>query len=412
MSNTKKNTPASTPITDTAKLMIDELLNKVNLGRCGLNTGLSTGIKSLDEAIGGIQKKTYTLLFGAEGSGKSVFTTHAFILFPIIEHFYHIENNPEYKTDLKIIYYSLEVDRVNILGKMLCWLIYKDTKVLYSMKYLFSNRLFLIDEATFALVQLYTVKIKKILDEVLTIIDKSMTATEINEEIVEFARSRGAIKLITAPDGTRIRKYIPFNENEHVFIITDTLTNLTVDENIKMNSDKKECDLHSNHCKHTYRNLFHYSVFNITHSNRDIANPMRTKSGELYPSKSDISISSQPARDADIVGCIYAPYELANPNNNLNKFEGYDITRLKHRYRNVGILKSRDGENMLRISLAFYGECGYFAVLPKAMSKLDYEDILSKKVKYQELPNHIEKQKLTSINKYKMDQEEKNNIIT
>jgi hypothetical protein len=128
---------------------------------------------------------------------------------------------------------------------------------------------------------------------------------------------------------------------------------------------------------------------------------MRTKSGEIYPNKNDISISSQPARDADIVKVIFAPYEYANPNNNLGKFEGYDITRLKHRYRNIGVLKSRDGENMLRISVLFVGECGYFKALPKTLSKQDYIDILSIKMEFEELNNHTEKRDLIKLNQNK-----------
>jgi replicative DNA helicase len=384
-----------------SSLMFGELIQKIDEGRLGLNTGLSTGIKPLDEGIGGIQKKTYTLIFGAEGAGKSVFTTHAYILSPLMEHFFRQKNDPDYLIDLKVYFYSLEVDRVNVLGKMLCWIIYKETGRVFSMKYLFSNRLFLIDNTVYDLVMSYKPLIERMLDEVLTIIDKPMTALEINEETMDLARDRGTSKIVTLPDGKRLRKYTPNNPYEHVLIIVDTLTNLTVDDSIKMNSEKKECDRHSSFCKHVYRNLLHYSIINVTHSNRDISNAMRTKSGEIYPNKNDISISSQPARDADLVIVIFATYEYANPNNNLGKFEGYDITRLKHRYRNIGVLKSRDGENMLRISVLFVGECGYFKALPKTLSKQDYIDILSIKMEFEELNNHTEKRDLIKLNQNK-----------
>ena len=120
-------------------LIFEEFIEEIDRGRLGLNTGLSTGIVPLDKTIGGIQKKTYNLVFAAEGVGKSVFVMHTHILYPIIQHYYMLEKDPEYKTDLKIRFYSLEVDRVNILGKMLCWLIYKDTGDLLSMNYLFSK---------------------------------------------------------------------------------------------------------------------------------------------------------------------------------------------------------------------------------------------------------------------------------
>lgn len=383
-------------------LIFEEFIEEIDRGRLGLNTGLSTGIVSLDKTIGGIQKKTYNLVFAAEGVGKSVFVMHTHILYPIVQHYHMLEKDPEYKTDLKIRFYSLEVDRVNILGKMLCWLIYKDTGDLLSMNYLFSKNLYLIDNDTYELVLSYKAKIKKILDEVLIIIDKPMTSTEIYDDLVQFASSRGKSKLITLSDGSRVHKYIPNNPNEHVIVITDTLTNLTIDESIKFNSEKKECDLHSNNCKHIYRNMFHYSVVNVTHSNRDITNTMRTKSNEIYPHKNDISISSQPSRDADIVICLFNPYEYVSPNNSLSKFGGYNILRLQNRYRNIGVLKSRNGESMKRISVLFIGECGYFKALPKStlMQNKDYANIESITVEYKPEKDH--KTKSNKINNLKI----------
>ena len=96
--------------------LFEELITSIDRGMFGLNTGLSTGIPAFDKAIGGIQKKTYNLLFAGEGVGKSTFALHAYILYPIMNHFHNQLTDPEYKVDLKIFYYSLEVDRVDVLG--------------------------------------------------------------------------------------------------------------------------------------------------------------------------------------------------------------------------------------------------------------------------------------------------------
>jgi replicative DNA helicase len=383
-------------MTTSSERLFNECMDVVEKGRLGNNTGFSTGIPSLDEATGGIQRKTLTTIFGAEGAGKSVLAKHGLILFPIIEHYIMKATYADYKTDLKIRFYSLEVDRVNIIMSMISWLIYKEHGKLYSLKYLFSNRLYVIDDDVHELVKSYREKIVNILDEVLVIIDKPMTADEIDEDIETFAESRGSKTNIVLDTGELLNKYTPHNEDEHIVIIIDTVTNIEVEKSVYANSLKVQCEEISNKAKHVYRNLYHYSIFLITHSNRDITNVMRTKSGEIYPHKNDISISSQLARDSDIVMCIFAPYEYMNPNNDLANFEGYNISLLGQRYRNIGVLKGRNGINMIRVSTIFYGECGYFEEAPKNPTKNDYETILSKKMTRNEYDTHALKYEVTS----------------
>lgn len=49
---------------------VDLLFDQINSGREGKNIGLKTGIPLLDKYTGGIQKGTYTLVFGLSGSGN------------------------------------------------------------------------------------------------------------------------------------------------------------------------------------------------------------------------------------------------------------------------------------------------------------------------------------------------------
>ena len=49
---------------------VDLLFDQINNGREGKNIGLKTGIPLLDKYTGGIQKGTYTLVFGLSGSGN------------------------------------------------------------------------------------------------------------------------------------------------------------------------------------------------------------------------------------------------------------------------------------------------------------------------------------------------------
>jgi hypothetical protein len=72
------------------------------------------------------------------------------------------------------------------------------------------------------------------------------------------------------------------------------------------------------------------------------------------------------AQDANLVMALFDPMNHINPNNNLDKFMDYEILRFKNRFRAIGILKNREGENNKRVGLLYIGECGYFQELPNS----------------------------------------------
>ena len=89
---------------------VDLLFQKIDEGRQGKNIGLSTGISKLDKYTGGIQKATYTLIFGLSGSGKSSIALYSYIYRPL-------KDNPN--KNLKYIYFSLEMSAEALLAKLL-----------------------------------------------------------------------------------------------------------------------------------------------------------------------------------------------------------------------------------------------------------------------------------------------------
>jgi hypothetical protein len=92
----------------------------------------------------------------------------------------------------------------------------------------------------------------------------------------------------------------------------------------------------------------------------------RVKYGELFPKISDIKETNMLAQDANLVMALFDPMNHINPNNNLDKFMDYEILRFKNRFRAIGILKNREGENNKRVGLLYIGECGYFQELPNS----------------------------------------------
>lgn len=357
----------------------DELLEEVEYGKKGVNKGLSMGLPKLYTAIDGIQRRRYDLLFGAEGSGKSGLAWMNFIMFPYLD---YVENRSKHNYDYQVRLYSLEVSRKRVLAKMFCWYLYQKKGVLIDVKHLLSVG----DNEIHPDVEKYMKMYKnffKDMDKHITIIDQEMTPSQLKADVVAFAKRRGTF-------GKRIRKgveeitYTPYDPNEMVSIITDTLGNLSLEAVGGMMGKKPTIDLHSTNCRYTYRNQLGYHVLNVTHSNRDIDNIQRVRYGEIFPKKGDILDSGQPARDANLVICIFNPNEYRNPNNTLDKFLGYEIPTLKERFRSIGILKSRDGDNFKKIGLQFLGEIGNFTEMKpsREMTNKDYARITGIKKTY------------------------------
>ena len=114
--------------------------------------------------------------------------------------------------------------------------------------------------------------------------------------------------------------------------------------------------------------------------NRDIANPMRIKNGDVEPQLEDFADSSATQNDADVVLALFDPmrYKVEDPS-------GYQLDKLKDEYgakyyRSVRLIKNSFGEDDVRIGLGFLGQIGMFKELPrrKDMTESDYESVVNK----------------------------------
>jgi hypothetical protein len=90
--------------------------------------------------------------------------------------------------------------------------------------------------------------------------------------------------------------------------------------------------------------------------------------------------SSQTQNDADIVLALFDPmrYKVADPSN-------YDLAKLKDEFgakyfRSLRLIKNSYGSDDIRIGLAFMGEIGMFAEMPRRndITDADYANIINK----------------------------------
>lgn len=330
-------------------MKFNDFLQHVEKGKKGYNKGLSMGMPRLEKYTSGIQKSTYYILFSSEGVGKSSFAINSFICNPYLE-------SLEKGTDVTIRYYSLEMSKIKVISKIVSWFLYHDLRVMISPTTLMSMG----DRQIPKIAENYMKEKEEFFDkmfEKVHIIDKPLSPSEIKRDVQQFAASRGSINEL---------EYLPNNENEHVILIFDTLSNLKLESNGNRNDEKGTVDLHSAFSRDIYRNKFNYSVCNVMHSNRNMSSMNRARYGDIAPKKEDIITSSKPSQDANMVLALFNPYELMNANNSLAKYRGYDIPRLKGRHRSVYLLKNRFGDNNKALNMLYIGESGYFREMNKA----------------------------------------------
>lgn len=91
----------------------------------------------------------------------------------------------------------------------------------------------------------------------------------------------------------------------------------------------------------------------------DTDNDERYKSNRLTPTLRDFSDSRYTIRDAELIMTLFSPYK-----HGVTQFEGYDVTRLGNKYRNLEILENRFGEPNINIGLNFIDKVGAFRELP------------------------------------------------
>lgn len=335
-----------------------KFFNKVYRGTQGYNKGLPMGFPKLEEYIAGIQKARYDVIFAESGVGKSSFVWYAYLLYP---YEYCHKNKGKIKDSLRVRLYSLEVSAEEVIAKLVALKLFIDYGIIVDSKYIFSKGNNKISKEVYDKVHQLSAYFNEMF-QCVTIIDRPMTPSQIKEDVLRFASTIGTLD----EDEEGKLKFVPDDPDQTVLIITDTVGNLKVENHNGNTSVKTTIDLHSSYCRDIYRNQLGFSCVNVSHSNRAMDDINRVRYGELFPKMSDIKETNMLAQDANLVMALFDPMNHINPNNNLDKFMDYEILKLKNRFRAIGILKNREGENNKRVGLLYVGECGFFQELPNA----------------------------------------------
>jgi len=273
----------------------------------------------------------------------------------------YILSNPDSNIELDIDYFSFEIDSKTKLVKGVARRLWHDYNIIADVNTILSKGEHYCSDELYNIVKGYRNYFEKI-EDYLTVHDMTDNATGINKYLIEKAKKRGTIEFKNInkdPEGEpimRFDKYTPNKDNVYWLIIIDHIALLREERgfNTKQNIDKMSQYLVS------MRNNFGATPVVIQQLTFDTDNDERFKSNRLTPTLKDFGDSKYTTRDANVIMTLYSPYR-----HGITQFEGYDITKLGNKFRNLEILENRDGEPNVNIGLNFIDKVGTFRELPK-----------------------------------------------
>jgi hypothetical protein len=341
----------------------DEVLRQVQRGIEGLNKGLSMGLPKYGKEVDEVQKATYYLFGGETGTGKTAIVDQAFVIEPLL---FILKQD---KLKLKIFYESYEVDKIRKITKWIAGLMFRDHGIITSLREILSKGDYNIPENVKVLLPQYKEMMDKVLLNNIIISDHKNNPTGIFKKVMEYMEENGKWKEVQAKDNRGIiikqKMYFPNDPNETVLLIVDHIGLLRNEQGF---TKKENIDKLSSYCI-SLRNDYGVSPVLISQFNRSLSDIDRQRFKEVQPQINDFKDTGNCAEDANVVTALFNPARY-----NISNYANYEITKINPRYRSAHLLKSRDGEDMLRISLNFLGENGYFRELPNAdqMSEFNY----------------------------------------
>lgn len=321
---------------------VDLLFNEIDRGKEGLNVGLSLGLPILESMIYGVQRKTYTVIAGGTGSGKTSLALYSYVYRVIADNLGDMK--------YRVVFFSFEMPAEMLLAKMLSTHIWETYGIELSYADIMSRNHKISDEL-YDLVNSCKPWLYEVMQQ-LTIIDRPAGADSIYAAMKSYAARNGTEEV---GENGRIH-YTPNVEGEIVQVVVDHLGLVKLGNRTK----KEEMDLLANYLL-SIRNMYSYSPLVLMQINRTSSSMDRRKGGFSEIELSDLKDTGTAAEAAELVIALFNPWREKQPTH-----KGYNIRVLQDKYRAIQILKSRLGESEKQVSVNFFGSVGLFQELPPA----------------------------------------------
>ena len=240
----------------------DEIITEIQKGRAGENQGLSMGLPKLESIVDGVCRETYTLIISNSGSGKTSYALYAYLYKPLMA---TLGND-----NFKVLYFSLEMNRMSLFVKLLSIYIFENFgKQLSFKKILSRERDFILSDDDYELVMKCMPWVEKISDKV-EIYDKNVNANTIYAILKDRLSKMGTF----TETETRLT-YTPNNPSLIYNVVVDHVGLLNP---VQGHTLKQEIDLFSKYMVF-FREKCKISPIVIQQANREQGNIERLKQG-------------------------------------------------------------------------------------------------------------------------------------
>lgn len=359
-------------------MLFDRAWSKIEENRKNEINCIPFGFPRFEEYLPGIEQKMYYIMTANSGVGKSQITDNMFLYAP---YNFYLKSFREKKIDLKIFYFSLEMDAESKVIQGMSKHLYSRYGIKTDVKQILSKTKNSLPEETYQ--ALYKTKqYFDHLESVVTIIDDQLSPIEINRIVTNYALKNGKEVTYKAKDGKEyFSHYEPNNPNKYTIFITDHLAELSLSRDPVTG---KTLDIKATIEQHSDFNRINRNKYGFTFV--DVQQQTASKEDQefyqglsittkLEPSLAGLGESKLTQRKANVVLGLFAPNRFELPS-----YRGYNIKLLNDNFRSLSVLKNRNGMSNVHVGLYFDGAVNYFQELPRAneMASSQYEYFTNK----------------------------------
>ena len=311
----------------------------------------------------GIEQGKFYLITAATKASKSQFSSFIFIFHSLLYAYKHPE-----QLKVKIFYYPLEETPENVMERFMSYLLYILSKGKYRISPSDLRSTNNDNPLSKDILDIFnSIEYSSILDyfEDHIIFGEAHNPTGIWKECKEYAKANGTVHYVKVPvkdaltgeikEVDKIDYYEMNNPNEYRIIFID---------HISLISQEKGMDLRQSMGKLSeymviLRNKYRFTPV-LIQQQAMFETVEAFKIDKLKPSIATLADNKATSRDVNMCISLFNPFKYE-----LDKWLGYDITKLRDNIRFIEVLLNRDGQSNGVLPLYFDGAVNYFTEMPK-----------------------------------------------